>query len=57
MYKKYLQIFCATNECGSDHKKWCFLLKQMVNKKKKSVTQTNKNMTQMEVIIKGIYCT
>ncbi len=30
-----MQIFCATNECDSDCKKWCFLLKQMVNKKKK----------------------
>jgi hypothetical protein len=40
-YSQALQIFCATNECDTDSKKWCFLLKWMfIKKKRKSVTQT-----------------
>jgi hypothetical protein len=28
----HVQMFCATNECDSDSKEWCFLPKQMVTK-------------------------
>jgi hypothetical protein len=28
-------MFCATNECDSDPKEWCFLPKSMITKKKK----------------------
>jgi hypothetical protein len=50
--KKALQIFCATNECDSDSKKQCFLPKWIVTK----ICDTNKNMTHMGTIIKGVYC-
>ncbi len=40
IYKEALQIFCATNECDSDSKEQCFLLKMDVYHKKKSLTQT-----------------
>jgi hypothetical protein len=53
LQKKALQIFCATDECDNDSKKWCFLLKWMVTKK---LCDTNKNVTKMGVIIKGVYC-
>ncbi len=50
--KKALQIFCATNECDRNCKEWCFLLKWMVTKRN---YDTNKNVTKMGVIIKGVY--
>ncbi len=44
--------FFATNECDSDYKEWCFLLKWMVTKK---MFDTNKNVTKMGVIIRRVY--
>ncbi len=50
-------MFCTTNKCDSSDskkkKKRCFLPKRMVTKI--YVTQTNKNVTKMGVIIK-VYC-
>jgi len=41
-------MFCATtNECDNDSKEWCFLPKKM--------SETNKNVTKMGVILKGVY--
>jgi len=51
--KKALQMFCATNKCDRDLNKWCFLLKWMVTKK---MCDTNKNVTKMSMIIKGVCC-
>jgi disulfide bond formation protein DsbB len=51
--KKALQIFCVTNECDSDSKKWRFLLKQRVTKK---MCGTNKNVIKMGVIIMIVFC-
>jgi hypothetical protein len=47
-------MFYATNECDSDSKEWCFLRNWMVTKK---TCDTNKNVTKMDVIIKGVYYT
>jgi len=41
------------NKCDSDSKEWCFLLKWIVPKK---MCETNKNVTNMGVIIKGVWC-
>jgi hypothetical protein len=43
-------MFCVINECDSESKEWCFLLKQIITKK---MCDTNKNVTKMGVIIKG----
>jgi hypothetical protein len=47
-----LQMFCAINECDNDSIKWCFLPKYDGYQK---MCDTNKNVTKMGVIIKGIY--
>jgi hypothetical protein len=49
--KRPLQILWATKECDNESSKWCFLLKLMVKRKK---SDTNKNVTKMGVIIKGL---
>jgi hypothetical protein len=46
-------MFYATNECDNDSKEWHFLLKWMINVFYKKKCDTNKNMTKMDVIIKG----
>jgi hypothetical protein len=45
-------MFCATNECDSDTKEWCFLLKWMITQKKKD---TKKKVIKMGVIINCIF--
>jgi len=49
-----LQILWATKECDNESSKWCFLLKLMVKRKKRKKSDTNKNVTKMGVIIKGL---
>ncbi len=44
-------MFCVINKCDSNSKKWCFLSKWMVIEK----CDTNKNVTKMGVITKGVY--
>jgi hypothetical protein len=47
-------MFCTTNECDSDSKKWCFLATQIVTKK---LCDTNKNMTKNRCDYKrGLLC-
>ncbi len=42
--KKAMQFVLCNNECGSDSKKWHFLLKWMIIKKR--MCDTKKNVTQ-----------
>jgi hypothetical protein len=48
-FRKKAFIFFVINECDSDSKKWCFLLKWMVTIKMCDVTE-------MGMIIKGLNC-
>jgi hypothetical protein len=52
--KKPLQIFCAINKCDSDFKEWHSFTKMDGYQK---LCDTNKNMTKMGLIIKGVYYT
>ncbi len=52
--EKTLQIFWVANECDNDSKIDVSYQNGWLPKKKKC--DTNKNMTKMGVIIKGVYC-